>query len=204
MMSLVDAAKVVSESQVPLQEALSGTITKYEELLTAVNNAYKAMTQPVDPAISPESPDPPKDNTSGTNNTASNPSTTSGTTSTSTIIVPPSNFNNTLSITPPQSVPLVTKPISPILPPVAPPVVGGVTGMHPGMMIGGGFNRRLLTSVAMMDTGGYTGEWGPEGKIAMLHEKELVLNSDDTSNFLSALGLLDNILLTLDKYTVNA
>jgi hypothetical protein len=55
-----------------------------------------------------------------------------------------------------------------------------------------------------MDTGGYTGEWGPEGKIAMLHEKELVLNSNDTSNFLSALGLLDNILLTLDKYSASA
>lgn len=54
------------------------------------------------------------------------------------------------------------------------------------------------------DTGGYTGEWGPDGKLALLHQKELVLNQDDTSNFLSALGLLDNILLTLDKYSINA
>jgi hypothetical protein len=38
----------------------------------------------------------------------------------------------------------------------------------------------------------------------MLHEKEIVLNKEDTSNLLSALGLLDNILLTLDKYSVNA
>ena len=36
-------------------------------------------------------------------------------------------------------------------------------------------------------TGGYTGEWGSEGKLAILHEKELVLNKDDTSNFLRAL-----------------
>jgi chromosome segregation ATPase len=28
-----------------------------------------------------------------------------------------------------------------------------------------------------MDTGGYTGEWGPEGKLAVLHEKEIVLNA---------------------------
>jgi hypothetical protein len=35
-----------------------------------------------------------------------------------------------------------------------------------------------------MNTGGYTGAWGPEGRIAMLHEKELVLNPDDTANFL--------------------
>jgi hypothetical protein len=31
-----------------------------------------------------------------------------------------------------------------------------------------------------MDTGGYTGDWGPDGKIAMLHQKELVLNAEDT------------------------
>ena len=36
------------------------------------------------------------------------------------------------------------------------------------------------------DTGGYTGEWNTkEGKIAMLHEKELVLNQDDTENVLA-------------------
>jgi hypothetical protein len=39
------------------------------------------------------------------------------------------------------------------------------------------------------DTGGYTGEWGSEGKIAMLHEKELVLNANDTANFLEALNI---------------
>jgi hypothetical protein len=33
-------------------------------------------------------------------------------------------------------------------------------------------------------SGGYTGEWGSEGKLAFLHEKELVLNADDTANFL--------------------
>lgn len=35
------------------------------------------------------------------------------------------------------------------------------------------------------DTGGYTGDWNSsDGKIAMLHEKELVLNKEDTSNML--------------------
>lgn len=38
-------------------------------------------------------------------------------------------------------------------------------------------------------TGGYTGEWGNEGKLAILHEKELVLNQDDTSKFLAALEM---------------
>ena len=38
------------------------------------------------------------------------------------------------------------------------------------------------------DTGGYTGEWGSDGRIAMLHQKELVLNADDTQNLLNAVG----------------
>jgi hypothetical protein len=44
------------------------------------------------------------------------------------------------------------------------------------------------------DTGGYTGEWGKNGKFAMLHEKELILNSDDTENFLSALNVSRDII----------
>lgn len=39
-------------------------------------------------------------------------------------------------------------------------------------------------------SGGYTGEWGREGRLAVLHEKELVLNSDDTSNILNAVSLI--------------
>lgn len=40
---------------------------------------------------------------------------------------------------------------------------------------------------ASMATGGYTGEWGDEGKIAILHEKEYVLNADLTARFFDAL-----------------
>lgn len=42
--------------------------------------------------------------------------------------------------------------------------------------------------VGSFDTGGYTGEWGSDGRIAMLHEKELVLNKEDTSNILAAVN----------------
>ena len=44
------------------------------------------------------------------------------------------------------------------------------------------------------DTGGYTGEWGTNGRLAMLHQKELVLNAEDTSNFLNALDIMRNIV----------
>lgn len=40
------------------------------------------------------------------------------------------------------------------------------------------------------DTGGYTGEWGPEGKLAMLHEKEIILNPEDTTNILKVVELV--------------
>ena len=40
-------------------------------------------------------------------------------------------------------------------------------------------------------TGGYTGNWnGENGKVAMLHQKELVLNADDTRNILDAVKIM--------------
>lgn len=47
--------------------------------------------------------------------------------------------------------------------------------------------------ISMFDTGGYTGEWGAEGKAAILHEKELVLNKNDTENILDAVNIIRNI-----------
>ncbi len=45
--------------------------------------------------------------------------------------------------------------------------------------------------IAKLDTGGYTGVWNSkQGKMAMLHEKELVLNAKDTANILSAVQLM--------------
>jgi hypothetical protein len=59
-------------------------------------------------------------------------------------------------------------------------------------------------TMAFLDTGGYTGEWGTEGKIAMLHEKELILNSDDTTNFLASLEVLREIVNTINLHSMNA
>ena len=70
--------------------------------------------------------------------------------------------------------------------------------MDNGFAILGGYSyESLMKDLAAMDTGGYTGKWGPEGKIAMLHEKELVLNKQDTSNFLVALDVLDRIITNI-------
>ena len=47
-------------------------------------------------------------------------------------------------------------------------------------------------------SGGYTGSWGSEGKLALLHEKELVLNADDTKNFLQGVQILRQITSAID------
>ena len=60
-------------------------------------------------------------------------------------------------------------------------------------------NAKDLTTY---DTGGYTGAWGPDGKVAMLHEKELILNKQDTENILSTVSIvrdLDKIISSLVK-----
>ena len=59
--------------------------------------------------------------------------------------------------------------------------------------------KQLKKDAAQLNTGGYTGDWGPEGKLAVLHEKELVLNRQDTENFLSATAMLREISQMLDN-----
>ena len=51
------------------------------------------------------------------------------------------------------------------------------------------------------DTGGYTGQWGPEGRLAMLHQKEIVLNAHDTANLLTAVDIVRSMA---DKLEMNA
>ena len=56
-----------------------------------------------------------------------------------------------------------------------------------------------------LSTGGYTGDWaGPMGKLAFLHQKEIVLNKDDTANLLAAVDMLRTILHTLDVHSMSA
>jgi hypothetical protein len=56
------------------------------------------------------------------------------------------------------------------------------------------------TTPSGFDTGGYTGEWGPSGKLAVLHQKELVLNATDTQNLLSVVEMLR----TIDMHSLSA
>jgi TP901 family phage tail tape measure protein len=59
--------------------------------------------------------------------------------------------------------------------------VTGVTGTKYG------------TDFSYYDTGGYTGDWhSDEGRLAVLHQKELVLNAKDTANILKTVQLLND------------
>jgi TP901 family phage tail tape measure protein len=55
--------------------------------------------------------------------------------------------------------------------------------------------KRLGTGyVTAFDTGGYTGDWsGNDGKMAMLHKKEIVLNERQTSDILDTAKIMDKI-----------
>ena len=66
---------------------------------------------------------------------------------------------------------------------------------------------RVNSEGKAFDTGGYTGDWNSsEGRMAWLHEKELVLNKTDTKNMLKAIELtrsMDDIINSLESSVVN-
>lgn len=71
----------------------------------------------------------------------------------------------------------------------------------------GPFGWLTKDDIKKFDTGGYTGAWsGNEGKVGILHQKELVLNKEDTKNFLSAMNVvrsLDSVLDTINASMMN-
>lgn len=60
-------------------------------------------------------------------------------------------------------------------------------------------NEYSRQNILGYDTGGYTGSWSDKtddeknGKLALLHQKELVLNATDTQNILSAVDIIRNM-----------
>lgn len=66
----------------------------------------------------------------------------------------------------------------------------GVSNRLRGGSTGGGGGKRVITTMA---TGGYTGAFGPEGRMAILHEKELVLNKADTQNLLKTVSFVRDL-----------
>lgn len=65
------------------------------------------------------------------------------------------------------------------------------------------YTDKALSAIGF-SSGGYTGDWGPEGKLAILHEKELVLNQDDTQNILSTVSLIRELVNMIDAQAASA
>ncbi|MER2227256.1 MAG: phage tail tape measure protein [Carnobacterium sp.] len=79
----------------------------------------------------------------------------------------------------------------------------GVAGATAGNKVG------KASKGASFDTGGYTGTWdnstnNSTGRMAILHEKELVLNKYDTSNLLEAVKLQRNLTEKLQNAKLSA
>ena len=82
----------------------------------------------------------------------------------------------------------------------------GVIGTAFGAL-NGAYNqgRKASTQKAMnlykqqfgFDTGGYTGRWGSDGRLAMLHEKELVLNKEDTAKMLEMVNTVRDMVTSI-------
>lgn len=62
-----------------------------------------------------------------------------------------------------------------------------------GDLVSAARDDEILKEFSVFKTGGYTGEWGSEGRMAMLHEKELVLNAADTKNILSVVDTVRDL-----------
>ena len=59
--------------------------------------------------------------------------------------------------------------------------------------------NQVVQTIYPYDTGGYTGDWNSsEGKLAILHEKELVLNKDDTKNILGTVEMVRKLSQKID------
>ena len=62
------------------------------------------------------------------------------------------------------------------------------------------FPNQKVKVPAQFDTGGYTGDWsGDDGKIGILHKKELILNRDETSDILKSVNIADSIIRGVSK-----
>ena len=81
---------------------------------------------------------------------------------------------------------------------------GTVAIGNPNGSSGGYTGTIKAADLQRFNSGGYTGEWGPGGKIAILDEKELILNQQDTANILATVESVRHILEILDLHTLNA
>ena len=76
---------------------------------------------------------------------------------------------------------------------------------YPTHLKGMGKSREEAKRLMGYDTGGYTGAWGDQmGRLALLHQKELVLNQQYTENMLAAIEMVRQISSMIDLNAMSA
>ena len=200
MMSEVEAAGKLSEAYIGIQNQIDETIKKYEEMMGVINGEYTDENTPeVDPAIDPESepePEPEPPETPAAEGPTYQTGTLTWTGNGASRIWKDSTGKTYKYGSPEQKA--IQKAFD-----RAYSANGGYKGDY-----WGGWNKLnadVLHKKYGLATGGYTGDWdGSYGKLAFLHQKELVLNANDTENFLQAMDILDKIVSAIDLYSMNS
>lgn len=201
MMSQVEAAGKLSNSYIKIQNEIDKLIEKYEKLLKKVNEDYTNPTTEVVPAT-----DPTEDKNK--NNTTTTPTTTTTTTTTTKKSITVGGKINAKGAKiydyagdkSGERQYFRSDPIYKVL------AQDGdwIKVRHHKLSSGvtGWFKKGDVTA---LNTGGYTGTWeGSYGKLAFLHQKELVLNAQDTENFLTSMNVLERILKVIDIQALNS
>ena len=82
-----------------------------------------------------------------------------------------------------------------------PSIEGYISQTSLNTILGNDTSKQLYKdyNFQQFNTGGYTGSWGPEGRLAMLHQKEIVLNANDTENLLTAVSMIREISAQLEN-----
>ena len=206
MMSEVEAAGKLSEAYIGIQNQIDEVIKKYEEMMGVINEDYTNENTPeVDPSI-PTEPEP-EEPTQPTEPEPQEPAGPAYHTGTLTFSgngasrVWTDSAGNTYKYGTEEAKKMQQ----------AFNRAYGANGGYKGdywqgwTNSGGKLNAEVLNKKYGLATGGYTGDWdGSYGKLAFLHQKELVLNANDTENFLQAMDILDKIVSAIDLYSMNS
>lgn len=203
MMSEVEAAGKLSEAYIGIQNQIDEVIKKYEKMMGVINEDYTNENTPeVNSIIDPESepkesaPEPEPSETPAAEGPTYQTGTLTWTGSGASRIWKDSTGKTYKYGSPEQKA--IQKAFN-----RAYSANGGYKGDY-----WGGWNKLnadVLHKKYGLATGGYTGNWdGSYGKLAFLHQKELVLNASDTENFLQAMDILDKIVSAIDLYSMNS
>ena len=180
----MDAVADITEKYATFREELEKITTEYEEMAKAAENAIKAANGLEDGTDS-GNPGDGNENKQNNDEQESNPNNNNNNGNTTTYIV---QVGDTLSD------------------------IGAKYGVSwqtiyekNKNVIGNNPNLIFPGQVLQFASGGYTGSWaGSYGKLAFLHQKELILNQHDTENFLASIEILEHILQMIDLQATSA